>query len=100
MSLRDTVNTTLNFLMHRKVAYQLFFKQPAGQEVLGDLLKFSKWVEGPARPTTEETWRVIGRQDVIRRIQQHINLTSEQLFALYNGAQIPELIGPKDDDND
>ncbi len=100
MGIKDTVANTLLFLKDRRTAYQLFFKQPAGQEVLGDLLKFSKWIEGPGRPTNEETWRLIGRQDVIRRIQQHINLSSEQLFALYNGAQVPSLIGPKEDEND
>jgi len=95
---RTMYDRTMSFLRDRKVGYQLFFKQPAGQFILQDLLKFSHWIDGPVGRTNEETWRLIGRQDVIRRIQQHTNLTVDQLFTLYNG-QITDLIEGKEENN-
>jgi hypothetical protein len=85
------VANTLKLLRWRRRGYKLWFGTDAGKEVLKDLLAFSKFLEGPARPTNEETWRLIGRQDMIRRIQQHVHLTEEQLFALYNGMTVPFL---------
>jgi hypothetical protein len=89
MSVRTAVENTLAFLGIRSRAYQLTFSQPAGQEVLKDLLAFCKLAEGPYGKDDRETYRLIGRQDVLRRIQQHSKLTPEQLFALYNGQPVP-----------
>lgn len=90
-SITEKVVATLKHLRDRKRGYQLWFGSRAGQEVLKDLMQFSKFLEGPARPTNEETWRLIGRQDMIRRIQQHVHLNDAQLFALYNGMTVPFL---------
>lgn len=87
----EKVANTLGLLRERKRGYQLWFGSRAGHAVLQDLLGFSKFLEGPARPSNEETWRLIGRQDMVRRIQQHLHLTPEQLFALYNGMTVPFL---------
>jgi len=80
---------TLSFLRQRKANYRSVFTSPAGEEVLLDLVKFTKFLEGPVGRSNEETWRLIGRQDVLRRIQQHCNLTVEQLFALYSAQPVP-----------
>lgn len=109
----EIADRTKVFLRDRATAYKLFFgsrtaaygqivRQPAGQIIMADLLKFAHWVEGiPLKVQNEfDRGRVIGRQDVIRRIQQHINLTSDQLFALYNGQQVPQLIRQEEDDDD
>ena len=102
MTVRERIQATLLFLKDRRTAYGLCFGQPAGQIVMGDLVRFSKWMDGPKPGETEAvTQRVLGRQDVIRRINQHMNLSTEQLFALYNGQQLPQVIqqtaGEEDD---
>jgi hypothetical protein len=86
---KTVVDNTYAFLNRRRHAYRLMFNntEPANI-VLRDLVEFSHWGEGPARPTNEETWRLIGRQDVIRRIQQHGSLTDAQLFSLFNGGTL------------
>lgn len=98
---RIAENTKL-FLRDRSTAYKLFIRQPAGQLIMSDLLKFSHWAEGmPLKAQTEfDRGRIIGRQDIIRRIEQHVHLSSDQLFALYNGQQIPQLIAQQEDDDD
>lgn len=99
-SITEKVVNTLSMLRERKRGYQLWFGSRAGHAVIQDLLSFSKFLEGPARATNEETWRLIGRQDMIRRIQQHVHLSEEQLFALYNGMTVPFLKAvEKDKDN-
>lgn len=89
---RDVIDNTLAFLSERKKAYRLLFHntRPA-VVVMKDLCEFSHWTTGPARPTNEETWRLIGRQDVIRRIQQHAHLTDAQLFNLFNGGALQQI---------
>lgn len=89
---KDVVDKTLEFLSERKKAYRLLFNntRPA-VIVMKDLVQFSHWTDGPARPTNEETWRLIGRQDVVRRIQQHVNLTDAQLFNLFNGGALQQI---------
>ena len=102
-TIKELVYKTRLFLKDRKLAYCLSFSQPAGQIVYGDLIKFSRWVDGPRDGLNEpQTQRILGRQDVIRRIQQHMNLTTDQLYALYNGQQVPQLIQQNvgDDDDD
>lgn len=90
MAWNSLVDKTIYFLKDRKTAYQLMFAQPAGKAVLADLVKFSKIIEGPMGRNDAETYRLIGRQDVVRRIQEHGQLTVEQLFALYNHLPIPQ----------
>ena len=95
--IRDVIDNTLSFLTTRARAYKLLFNntQPA-VIVMKDLCEFSHWAQGPARPTNEETWRLIGRQDVIRRIQQHSHLTDAQLFNLFNGGALQSIEQTKD----
>lgn len=87
--IKDVIDSTFSYLRDRRRAYNLLFMntEPANI-VMRDLIEFSHWGEGPARPTNEETWRLIGRQDVVRRIQQHANLTDAQLFNLFNGGTL------------
>ena len=94
-----TVGKTLQFLRGRRTAYQLLFAQPTGQEILRDLVKFTKILHGPYGRTDAETYRLIGRQDVMRRIQQHCGLTPEQLFALYNDLPVTIIKERDEEDN-
>ena len=69
-----------------KTAYQLAFSSPAGELVFEDLLTYSRYADGPASPDNNQTWRLIGRQDVIRHIQQYSNMSEDQLFSLLYGS--------------
>jgi len=81
-----------------KRAYVLAFGNYAGQAVLSDLAKFCR----ATRPTWSEDERhharLEGRREVWLRITEHLNLTSEQLFALYGGHNI-QIQPPKEDDH-
>lgn len=88
-TLRETAGKLFDFLRRRRLAYQLTFRDDnyAAQQVLIDLAKFCR-----ANATTfHEDPRISavlqGRHEVWLRICNHLHLTSEQLFALYNGNQ-------------
>ena len=108
MSADDIVGRTFAFLRERKRAYQLAFgnrsvvrgaraayksalrENYAGQAVLIDLAKFCRANETTFHPTQGARVQAIleGRRQVWLRITQHLHLTHEELFALYNGANI------------
>jgi hypothetical protein len=74
------------FLSGRKRSYQLAFGSPAGQKVLMDLAVFCRANENAAVPGDDHrTWMAIGRREVWLRIQQHMNLNSDELYALFAG---------------
>lgn len=97
-SIIEKVQATLDFLRNRKRDYQFTFKNSiSGQAVLHDLAKFCR-----ANTTTfHEDPRIHaaleGRREVWLRIQNHLNLTPEQLFALFNGQNIPVIQTGEDD---
>lgn len=84
---------TLAFLGDRKRAFQLTFQQeqPANQTVLTDLSFFCRANESCVVPGDHDrTLLLEGRREVWLRIQQHLNLTPEQLFQLYGGQRSPD----------
>ena len=84
----EVIDRILDFLRVRKRDYQLVFGSPAGQNVLLDLMPFCRAAETCAVPGDEHrTWILEGRREVILRILNHMNLTPEQLAALYAGKQ-------------
>lgn len=88
MKLQEAITKTLEYLRGRKLAYNLVFRmdQPADQEVLRDLAWFCRANESCAVPGNHDKTMILeGRREVFLRIQQHINLTPEQLFDLYSG---------------
>ena len=100
LTMQTVLDNTMLFLRDRSTAYKLAITSPAGQAMYSDLLKFSRYVQGPADLDNNQTWRLIGRQDMIRRIQQHVNLTDTQLFALYNGSGFQPPTASQEEDND
>lgn len=88
--MNSAIGKTIDFLRRRKRAYQLALASTAGNVVLADLAKFCR--------ANETTWHsdprihaaLEGRREVWLRIQQHLNLSSEQLFKLYVQTQ-PQL---------
>jgi len=75
----------LDFLRGRKRAYQLSLSSVAGQTVLRDLAEFCRANETCFHEDPRLHAVLEGRREVWLRIQQHLNLTSEQLYALYSG---------------
>ncbi len=87
MNFKERIDQTLRFLGDRKRAYQLTFQtsQPANITVLADLAKFCRANESCAVPGDRDRSLILeGRREAWLRIQQHLNLSTEQLFALYS----------------
>lgn len=83
-----TLEKVMEFIRTRQHAYKLVFRwdQPADQAVLQDLARFCRANESCAVPGDhDKTMMLEGRREVWLRIQQHLNLTPEQLFQLYGG---------------
>jgi hypothetical protein len=98
----DVITNTRLFLRDRSTAYKLVFSSPAGLIVLNDLQKFCR-----ANVTTFHSDPRIhaaleGRREVYLRILEHVNLSQDQLFALYNGTPLNALpqAKPKDNEHD
>lgn len=83
-----TLRAMFDFLRNRRMAYNLVFRrdQPADQQVLIDLAKFCRANESCVVPgDRDRTLMLEGRREVWLRIQHHLGLTDDQLFALYSG---------------
>jgi hypothetical protein len=80
--------SVLDFLRGRKGAYQQTFMSMAGQQVLQDLSAFCRANETCFHPDPRLHAVAEGRREVWLRIQQHLNLTGEQLAELYAGKTI------------
>lgn len=79
---------TYQYLQDRKKAYQLTFdlSQPANEFVMEDLARFCRANESCLVPGDHDrTIALEARREVWLRIQQHLGLTTEQLFSLYSG---------------
>lgn len=89
MSLREMAGRVFDFLRRRRLAYQLTFRDDnyAAQQVLIDLAKFCRANETTFDVDPRVSAVLQGRHEVWLRITHHLHLTSEQLFALYNGDQ-------------
>lgn len=87
------VDDALSFLSDRAKAYLLTFSvsQPENVYVLEDLARFCRANESCVIPGDRDRTLILeGRREVWLRIQQHLHLTPEQLFALYN-ADYPKI---------
>lgn len=92
-----SIPAALEFLRGRKRAFQLCFGSPAGKDVLIDLAKFCRAAETCAIPGNHDKTLILeGRREVWLRIQQHMRLNHEQLFALYAGQHYNDNQGEND----
>jgi hypothetical protein len=71
------------FLRGRKQDYQTVFESPVGRRVLADLARFCRahattYHDDPRKHAVLE-----GRREVWLRIQQNLQLSDDQLYALY-----------------
>lgn len=84
----EALGRTLDFLRGRKRDYQLVFKGgPAGERVLEDLARFCRANETCFHQDPRLHAVLEGRREVWLRIQQHINLSPEQLMSLLTAPQ-------------
>lgn len=72
-----------DMLSRRRTAYVATFANPMGQEVLIDLAKFCRANESTFHVDARAHAVAEGRREVFLRIQKHLQLTDEQLWALY-----------------
>lgn len=86
MTKADGEAATKEFLEDRKRDYLTVFSSPAGQRVLMDLTTFCRAAETFVVPgDRDRTYVLAGRLETWLRIEQHLNLTPEELFRLYAG---------------
>ena len=70
----------------RRRAYEVVFASELGRTVLEDLASFCRANETCIVPGDRDAMFILeGRREVWLRIQQHINLSVEELWALYTG---------------
>lgn len=70
-------------LFGRQRAYQLAFGGEAGKDVLSDLAKFCRANESTFHADPHIRCQLDGRREVWLRIQNHLNLSSDQLWDIY-----------------
>lgn len=84
MKLPESVKQALvDFLRSRKRQYVECFDSPQGQKVLADLAKFCRAHGSTFHPDSRVHALLEGRREVWDRIAGHLQLTDEQLYALY-----------------
>lgn len=76
------------FLRSRALAYKRAFPTDNADTVavLKDLAKFCRAVESTFHPDPRIAAQLDGRREVFLRIQQHLQLNTEQLWALLGAA--------------
>ncbi len=74
----------------QKQDYQLVFQRdaPAVQRVLQDLAKFCRATETVYHEDKRLTDVLIGRNEVWKRLQENLNLSSQDLYQLRTGQQL------------
>jgi hypothetical protein len=82
-------NKAFRVMENRKKAYQLTFGSSPGRVVLRDLGPFCRLMQSSWHDNQRTADRLQGRQDVILRIMAHMNLSEDQLMALYADMQKP-----------
>ena len=72
-------------LMARRYQYQLCFRSPPGEEVLKDLARFCRAHKSTFHEDARLHAMAEGRREVWLRIQNHLKLSPDDLWALYSG---------------
>lgn len=71
----------------RKQAYRQTFSGEMAREVLEDLARFCRAHESTFLPDARAAATLDGRREVWLRIQRHLELSDDQLWALYPGVK-------------
>lgn len=71
-----------SFLRRRGTAYKTTFDTETGKDVLADLARFCRANESTFHPDERASVLLQGRHEVWLRIQQHLQLTDDELWSL------------------
>jgi hypothetical protein len=73
------------FIHRRQQAYRSVFSGPEGAIVLADLVTFCRARTSTMHPDPRAAAQLDGRREVFLRIQEHTQLTEDDLWALKEG---------------
>lgn len=76
-------------LRGRRHDYLLAFDNSVGRKVLADLAKFCHMNKTPFHTDPRVEALILGRQEVFKRITDHLNLSVEQLYELFHEGKNP-----------
>lgn len=96
MGVTDRFTRAFDFLRQRQRGYQLCFNSIAGNAVLADLAKFCRAAESTFHDDPRKHAVLEGRREVFIRIADHLHLTTEQIYALYQGRNVLQPDGDND----
>ena len=85
----NLVQRARDFISRRRNVYCKTFLNPVGEEVLADLARFCRANDTCFHPDARVHATLEGRREVFLRIQRHIQLSDEQLWALHAPASQP-----------
>ena len=74
-------------LASRRYAYTSTFKGPLGEAVLADLARFCRAHKSTFNDDPRAAAKLDGRREVWLRIQEHLKLTPDELWSLYDGRE-------------
>jgi hypothetical protein len=79
----DAIERAKQFLFGRQTAYRAVFTGPMSDVVLADLAKFCRDKDSTFHPDPRVAAQLDGRREVFLRISQHLKLSSDDLWKLY-----------------
>ncbi len=85
--IQKAYEATIEFLSWRKRSYQQKFPNRASDTILMDLARFCHVNEDCPYTDPFKLGEWLGMQKVFRRISRHLELSTEELFALYSGVR-------------
>ena len=81
-SFKESVEALRAFLFRRRQAYISTFSGEVPKVVLADLARFCRANESTAHPNPDMWKQLEGRRQVWLRIQQHLQLTEDEIWDL------------------
>ncbi len=83
--IKDTVSKIKELFRSRKLSYQMTFQKssPYAQHVLRDLAKFCRAHDSTFTTDDRTTYMLEGRREVWLRLQNHLNLTLDEIYDLH-----------------
>lgn len=75
----------------------MVLKQPGGSGIVTDLAMFCRAIESTFDPNPYIAARLDGRREVFLRINDHLNLSTEQLYIMAGGQRVDRTRRKKDE---
>ena len=88
--IKEALHKVKQFLFYRKSAYVKVFQGPLAEVVLRDLARFCRANSSTFHENERVAGRFDGRREVWLRIQNHLNLSQEQLWELLGRPDLDE----------